>query len=83
MTSDQLIPAKQSTTTDSYRPRGPYLVIKSRSFECVAHSVRTFISIAARRDFAVKEVRVDDEGALAVMSPDFQALGITTNTSGP
>lgn len=23
MTSDQLIPAKQSTTTDSYRPRGP------------------------------------------------------------
>ena len=57
--------------------------IKSRSFECVAHSVRTFISIAASRDFAVKEVRVDGEGALAVMAPDLQALGITTNTSGP
>jgi len=57
--------------------------IKDRSFECVQHSVRTFISIAASRDFAVKEVRVDGEGALAVMVPALQAAGIVTNTTGP
>ena len=57
--------------------------IKNRSFECVDYSVRTFLSIAASRDFAVKEVRIDGEGALAVMVPALQAAGIITNTAGP
>jgi len=49
----------------------------------VAHSVRTFLAFAGSRNFAVKEVRVEGEDALAAMVPEIQALGIVTNTTGP